>query len=216
MNALEEQIIAVYAEQGVDGVQVDDSFKELCQQHIDDTGFSSIVYRVSDVAKDLDDALDGQTHRSQVEFALRVLNAYRRHPAISGTTYSERGICRELTRLRFAKHWSPEQREYYDEESEKLVAWRDYFLSFTNHNPTMGEVMFVNLKYRRLIEMGLGRRFGSRQMRGGELARAPALVPAEERGTRRVLRSGGPRPGLRRGAPGAGGPHLVHLRPAPS
>jgi hypothetical protein len=150
LNPLDEAIIAAYAAHGVDGVRSDEDFGELAKQHEGDSGFNASVHHVSVIAARLERDLEEQTHRNQVVLALGHFNTW-------GKKDEGREICRELTRHRYAGHWSEEQRDYYEEASKKLECWSDYFLSFTNYNPIAGEVMYVNNQHHQLIRAGLGR-----------------------------------------------------------
>jgi hypothetical protein len=154
MSPVREEIVAAYAEHGVEGVKRDQDFLDLCARHADDTGFDATVNRISDVAAGLERVLEAQEPRDQVIFALKLFYAHRNEER-------RRGICRELTERRYYTRWSDEQRGYYDQACMKLERWRDYFLSFTNYNPTEGEVMFVNNQHKRLINLGLGRSHGA-------------------------------------------------------
>lgn len=152
MDPLTEKIITAHAEHGVAGTGSDPGYRALAEQHAGDTGFDAIANRVSDVAGKLERTLEGQTHRDQVEFALKLFYGSRKRK-------ERQKICGALIRRRYARYWSDEQRKYFEEASEKLGSWRDYFLSFTNYNPTAGEVMFVNREHRELIRVGLDQYF---------------------------------------------------------
>lgn len=152
MNPLTEEIVAAYAEHGEEGVKLDPEFRELCSRHGDDTAFNREIVEVRDVAGLLERTLFDLTYRDQVEYALRALCGYKNQP-------EKQSICRALTRRRYAPRWSIEQLNYYESASEKLLGWRDYFLSFTNYNPISGEVLLVNNEHKSLIKLGLGRFF---------------------------------------------------------
>lgn len=144
---LVEKIAALYAEHGADNAGTHPDFLELERQHDSDTGFDAAVNRVSVLARKLEEELEGRIHSRQVKQALQVFNSHKKRPR-------RQKICRELTRRRYARHWSQAQRDYYEEASEKLL-WRDYFLSFTNYSPTDGTVMLINRDHMTLIRAGL-------------------------------------------------------------
>jgi hypothetical protein len=150
LNPLDEAIVAAYAEHGVDNVQSDAAFSQLALEHKGDTGFNAAVFQVSQIASGLERNLEGQTHRHQAVLALKHFNTWGKRDGC-------REICRLLTRRRYAPRWSRQQQSYYETASEKLATWCDYFLSFTNYNPTAGEIMFVNNQHHHLIRVGLGR-----------------------------------------------------------
>lgn len=153
MNQLLEQMIGLHAKHGAEGVEQDPAFQAMCESHRSDTGFNSMLNQLRDVARQLEDGLHDLTPREQVGWSLRIFNSFRREK-------EKQAICRELTRRRFYGTWTREQRAHFDQASEKLEHWSDYFLSFTNFNPAEGEVIFVNNEYKRLITEGLGRRIG--------------------------------------------------------
>lgn len=147
-----EQVIEVHAREGVTRAKEHVGFRGLCVEHDGDRAFDRLVARVNEVAAYLEKVLEGQSCCDQVELALVAFNGYRSQP-------KRRNICRELTRRRYAPDWSPEQRSYYEDAVAKLESWRDYFLSFSNHNPTPDQVMVVNNQHKVLIEAGLSERF---------------------------------------------------------
>src|SRR5262245_52113092 len=141
---MREELVKAYAEHGVDGASSPE-FLATCERHEEDPGFDAMISRVRDVAIRLERLLAGQEPRDQVEFILKLFHSYR-------DDRPRRKVCAELIRHRYYSRWSQSQREYYDEACIKLENWRDYFLSFTNYNPTEGEVMFVNNQHDRLIK----------------------------------------------------------------
>lgn len=154
MSPLLEGIVSAYAEHGAEGVKSDEEFRELCEQHRDDTSFDRTISDVSEVAGLLERTLAQQTQQNQVAFALKTFYGYRAQP-------DRQMICHTLTQKRYAKNWSEAQSEYYEGAIEKLQQWQDYFLSFTNHNPLAGEVLMVNNEHKRLIKLGLGKSFNT-------------------------------------------------------
>jgi hypothetical protein len=150
MNALLTAIVSAVAAHGIDGVDSDAEFRRLAEEHRGDSGFDAAVNQVSKVFEPLERSLQGQTHVDQIALALQLFYSCRKEKGLQE-------ICRELTRSRYASFWSGDQQRYYEEVSEKLEHWRDYFLSFTNYNPTQGEAMFVNNQHSLMISLGLGR-----------------------------------------------------------
>jgi len=148
-----DDVIAAYATRGVNGIAADPGFQALAEEHGDDPDFQASVDRVSRIAGELERVTRGLEPHNQVAGALELFNSHRNRKG--GVR-----ICRELTRRRYAGKWSTGQRKYYEQAIEKLEHWKDYFLSFTNYNPTADEVMFVNNQHRRLIDTGLGQTFG--------------------------------------------------------
>lgn len=148
-----EDLVALHGEHGVDGLQEARGFHALCERYRGDRGFHSTLAYVADVARPLEYAVAEQMPRDQVAFALKVLNTFRRQPP-------KQQICIDLTIQRCAPRWSAAQKDYYQRASHKLANWRDYFLSFTNNNPTHGHVIAINNEHKRLISEGFGQRFG--------------------------------------------------------
>jgi hypothetical protein len=150
MDPLLTEIVSVFAEHGIDGAEAEAAFRELKRQHRRDSGFDSTANQVSTAFEPLERSLKEQTHHNQVATALNLFYSFREEKDLQQ-------ICRQLTLLRFAPHWSDDQQEYYLKVSEKLEHWRDYFLSFTNYSPVEGEPMYVNNRHRVMISLGLGR-----------------------------------------------------------
>lgn len=152
MTLLRDRVIDAYARSGVAGVRSDEDFRAMVNEHGEDPDFRALVARVSEIADGLEEVTRDLEPREQVIGALELFNGHR-------TRDGRAAICSALARRRFAGKWSQCQLDYYEQATEKLGNWRDYFLSFTNHNPTAGEVMFVNNQHKRLIDTGLGQKF---------------------------------------------------------
>jgi hypothetical protein len=151
VNPQLDALIALYAEHGLQGVKNVEEFRLLCEAHEDDVGFNSTLNQVRDTQAQLEDILRDQTYRQQVEFSLREISS------LWDKKKEDKGrVCRELVLRGYARHWSSEQKTYFDETSEKLTTWRDYFLSFTSHKPSKPEVSFVNNEHKLLIGVGMG------------------------------------------------------------
>jgi hypothetical protein len=149
VTSLQEEVIRVYAEHRVADADTQPVFLELERQQEKDgnPGFGATVNRVKAVAGKLEGTIEGHLPCDQVKMALQVFNTYKKRPG-------RQKICCELIRHRYAEHWSQDQRDYFEGATEKLL-WRDYFLSFTNYNPTAGKVMLVNREHMQLIRAGL-------------------------------------------------------------
>ena len=147
---LSEELIATYAEHGPGEEELTHRLRGLAERYSGDSAFDATLNLVGEQAEMLEDGLVGKTHREQVSVALECFFGARENE-------EAQAACRELTRARFFKYWSATQRKYYEGTAEKLESWGDYFLSFTNHNPTAGEVMFVNNEHGTLIRTGLKR-----------------------------------------------------------
>jgi len=153
MTSLRDKVIDAYTRSGVAGVRSDVDFRAMVDEHGEDPDFRAEVARVSEIAGGLERVTKGLEAREQVIGALELFNGHR-------TRSGGAVICGELTRRRYAGKWSQRQLGYYEQAIEKLEHWRDYFLSFTNYNPTAGEVLFVNNQHKRLVDTGLGQKFG--------------------------------------------------------
>lgn len=147
---LSEELIATYAEHGPGEEELTHRLRGLAERYAGDSAFDATLDLVGEQAEMLEDGLAGKTHREQVSVALECFFGARENE-------EAQAACRELTRRRFSEYWSSDQLEYYEETAEKLESWTDYFLSFTDHNPTAGEVMFVNNEHWTLIRAGLKR-----------------------------------------------------------
>jgi hypothetical protein len=148
MDPLLTEIVSVFSEHGIDGSEA--AFQDLAGRHRDDSGFDAAVNLVSTIFEPLERSLEEQAHHNQVALALQLFYSCRKEKDLQQ-------ICRQLTLLRFAPHWSGDQQDYYTKVSEKLEHWRDYFLSFTNYSPVEGEPMYVNNQHKVMISLGLGR-----------------------------------------------------------
>jgi hypothetical protein len=152
VTLLLDDVIDAYARSGVAGVRHDGDFRAMAEEHGEDPDFRAMVSRVSAIAGELERTTRGVEARDQVISALELFNSHRNRSEGAA-------ICGKLTRRRYAAKWSQSQRDYYERAIQKLEHWMDYFLSFTNYNPTAGEVMFVNNQHKRLINTGLGQTF---------------------------------------------------------
>jgi hypothetical protein len=155
---LPEELIATYAEQGPGGEALSDRLRALAERYKGDSAFDATLNLVSEQAEMLEEGLAGKTHREQVSVALEVFFGARENE-------EAQVACRVLTRGRFFRYWSPSQRDYYEDAAAKLESCDDYFLSFTNHNPSEDEAMFVNTEHKTLIRAGLDRPVGMAEAR---------------------------------------------------
>ncbi len=144
-----EPLVDLYARLGVAGVKEDAAAIELLTAREHDNAFNTALGSVSDIAEQLEGDLEGQLPNDQVSSALGLLNSLRNEEG-------KQKIARELARRRYGPQWTAAQLDHFDKACRKL-AWRDFFLSFTNFNPAAGEVQMVNFQHRRLIEHTLGK-----------------------------------------------------------
>jgi hypothetical protein len=153
MNETTEQLVALYAEHGTDGVRRIAAFQALCDAHAADTGFDSAQTAVKRVLAELERNVDNHDHPEQVRFALETLNAFK--------LPDDRRILRKLVRARYFQWWSDDQQNYFDWAAERLE-WQDYFLSFTSYNPT-DDVNAVNSAHKYLIRDQIPNNWEERQ-----------------------------------------------------
>ena len=148
LNPTAARLIELYADLGVDGVKEDADARALLQEHENDDPFNSILNHVKDIAGQLERDTEGQTPAGQVRSALALFNTLKRHSDRQRYAY-------ELALRRYGRYWTQAQKEYMQMACRKL-AWKDFFLSFTSHNPADGEVQLVNSQHKDLIIHALG------------------------------------------------------------
>ncbi len=146
-----QTLLDIYSSRAADDVHKSRKYREMCEEPslLENSAFNRLRHRI-DMTKRLIESQVGREEslRAQIQAALRLISQYQ-----PGCKQNE---CRELVRRTYGGFWSREQLEYFNRACDRLAAWSDFFLSFTNRNPTKNYINIVNRSHRFFIQDVLG------------------------------------------------------------
>ncbi|MGI8808934.1 MAG: hypothetical protein ACR2KK_14055 [Acidimicrobiales bacterium] len=139
-----DDIVDVYSQYTArdQAVHAADEYRLLCDKYGRIPGFDALRSRTEDDKKKLEAQLADRPPAEQVKLAL-ISVRQRRSPEPGPVTEAQYGYI-ELARKSYENSWTPSQREYFVTWSDRLLQSLDFFLSFTNRNPTPDYPNIVN------------------------------------------------------------------------
>lgn len=141
-----EELIELYADHQADDVSSDPHYVSLCQANDADDVFHAYRLRVETIKRKLESQVGIQkTYQKQVKYALKLFHR------LVGSEDQEEEICRRLTRQSYYLKWTEKQQTYFDKTCERLKSSLDYFLSFTQRNPSDNGNP-INSEHRHMIQ----------------------------------------------------------------
>ena len=147
-----EQLIEIYAKCKVDVIGHNDEFIRLRDENQDHPTFRSVNRTVQDIKRRLEKLVGIQTSKkNQVIEALMLLNR------IIGGDEEKAEICYNLILRTYARAWDHSELDHFKKYYYALNNFYDYFLSFTNRNPSPGNDNIINRKYKHFITDVLGK-----------------------------------------------------------
>ncbi|MDJ0899387.1 MAG: hypothetical protein QNJ55_11305 [Xenococcus sp. MO_188.B8] len=166
MEYYTNKLIEIFAECDIDNLEENQDYIKLCHENNRKVWFDALRARIEKIKKRLEITVGKQSSlKNQVIEALTLLNRMK--------TEEEKNICYELIIKEFSNQWQQSQLDHFKKYYNALQNNYDYFLSFTDRNPTRQYgSYYLNPNYEYLTRRLLGKKFIKDHEKVNLLARA--------------------------------------------
>ncbi len=151
-----DDLIRLYAEHPLDGLEHVQELQDLCAAHQDDFAFRDELNNIKEAKSFVETFIDlpapPLTTQQKVAAAIRLLVSLR-----GENDRTNRDLCYALIKAGYFPKWNPAQQAYFEDAWIKIQAEYDFFLSFTCRRPAVAGDNPINTNYREFIisEIGL-------------------------------------------------------------
>ena len=148
-----DELVEIFAQCDTDSLNENQAYRQLCLENARQSLFNTERKKVEKIKRLLEKTVGKQSStKNQVIEALKSLNKI----IVKPKNEEEFNICYNLIIKSYSKNWSKYQLAHLNDYSDALKNYYDYFLSFTDRNPTPESDNYINNQHRFLIKRVLG------------------------------------------------------------
>ncbi len=166
MEECTNKLIEIFAHcNNISNLKKNQDYIKLCHENLGRDWFNAERERVEKIYRSLGITVGKQSSlKNQVIEALILLNRIK--------TQEEKNICYALIIKVYSNQWKNGKLDHFEKYYDALQKNYDYFLSFTDRNPTPEYDNYINVNYRYFIKKLLGKEFNKANQKENLLARA--------------------------------------------